>query len=218
MKTTRKRYSADFKAKAALEAIRGDLTLAELAAKHGVHHTMVASWKRQAIDGMANTFSGAGVCGQDCQRERCGKAALQDRATGSGAGFFSERLRSMSVDRRRGMVEPAHHRLSISAQCRLLRISRSSYYYASVPETDETLALMTVIDETLMECPWYGSRQMVRHLRRNGREVGRRRARQLMAKMGLTPIHQQGFSNRVFCGVWNSSHEPLRPILQRNVG
>ena len=38
----------------------GDLTLAELAAKHGVHHTMIASWKRQAIDGMASTFSGAG--------------------------------------------------------------------------------------------------------------------------------------------------------------
>lgn len=57
MKTTRRRYSADFKAKVALEAIRGDLTLA---AKHGVHHTMIASWKRQAIDGMAGTFSGAG--------------------------------------------------------------------------------------------------------------------------------------------------------------
>ena len=59
-KKTRKRYSADFKAKVALEAIRGDLTLAELAAKHGVHHTMIAAWKRQAIDGMAGTFSGAG--------------------------------------------------------------------------------------------------------------------------------------------------------------
>jgi len=48
------------KAKEALEAIRGDLTLAELAAKHGVHHTMIAAWKRQAIGGMASTFSGAG--------------------------------------------------------------------------------------------------------------------------------------------------------------
>ncbi|ARS28217.1 transposase [Sphingomonas sp. KC8] len=60
MKTTRKRYSADFKAKVALEAIRGDLTLAELAAKHGIHHTMIAAWKRQAVEGMAATFSGAG--------------------------------------------------------------------------------------------------------------------------------------------------------------
>jgi transposase len=59
MKTTRKRYSADFKAKVALEAIRGDLTLAELGAKHGIHHTMIAAWKRQAIDGMASTFAGA---------------------------------------------------------------------------------------------------------------------------------------------------------------
>jgi putative transposase len=89
------------------------------------------------------------------------------------------------------MVEAAHHRLSITAQCRLLRISRSSYYYAPVPETDETLALMTVIDATFMECPWYGSRQMARHLRRAGHEVGRRRARRLMAKMGLTPIYQR---------------------------
>lgn len=97
----------------------------------------------------------------------------------------------MSVDRRRAMVEPAHHRLSITAQCRLLRISRSSYYYAPVPETDETLALMTVIDEMFMECPWYGSRQMARHLRRAGHEIGRRRARRLMAKMGLTPIYQR---------------------------
>ena len=61
----------------------------------------------------------------------------------------------MSVDRRRAMVEPAH-RLSISVQCRLLSISRSSYYYAPVPQTDETLALMTVIDETFMECPHGG--------------------------------------------------------------
>jgi transposase len=59
MKTTRKRDSADFKAKVALEAIRGDLTLAELDSKHGIHKTMIAAWKRQAIDGMASTFVGA---------------------------------------------------------------------------------------------------------------------------------------------------------------
>ena len=57
-KVTRKRYSADFKAKVALEAIKGDLTLAELAAKHSIHQTMIATWKRQAIEGMSATFSG----------------------------------------------------------------------------------------------------------------------------------------------------------------
>ena len=57
-KVTRKRYGAEFKAKVALEAIRGEQTLAELSAKHGIHQTMIAAWKRQAIDGLTSTFSG----------------------------------------------------------------------------------------------------------------------------------------------------------------
>jgi len=56
-KVTRKRYGAEFKAKVALEAIRSELTLAELAVKHGIHQTMIAAWKKQAIEGMSATFS-----------------------------------------------------------------------------------------------------------------------------------------------------------------
>jgi len=89
------------------------------------------------------------------------------------------------------MVEPAHQHLSISTQCGLLSISRSSYYYAPAPETEDTLALMRVIDTAFLDMPRYGSRQMVRHLRRNDHEVGRRRVRRLMAKMGLAPIYQR---------------------------
>jgi transposase len=57
-KVTRKRYGAEFKAKVALDAIRGEQTLAELSAKHGIHQTMTAAWRRQAIEGLALTFSG----------------------------------------------------------------------------------------------------------------------------------------------------------------
>jgi transposase len=53
----RTRYSADFKAKVALEALRGELTTAQLAAKHGIHQTMVGDWKRQAMEGLAGVFS-----------------------------------------------------------------------------------------------------------------------------------------------------------------
>lgn len=61
---TRKRYGAEFKAKVALEAIRGELTLAELASRHGIHPTMIATWKRHAIDGMRATFSGKSEAAQ----------------------------------------------------------------------------------------------------------------------------------------------------------
>ncbi len=54
----RKRYSAEFKAKVALEAIRGEATMAELVSKHGVHQTLINARKRQAIEGMAGVFAG----------------------------------------------------------------------------------------------------------------------------------------------------------------
>jgi transposase len=88
MKTTRKRYSADFKAKVAMEAIRGDLTLAELAAKHGVHHTMIGAWKRQAMDGMASLFDGGDQAAKASSEAEIEKAR-QDRAVAGGAGFLA---------------------------------------------------------------------------------------------------------------------------------
>jgi transposase len=42
----------------ALDAIRGEQTIAQLAAKHGVHQTMINAWKKQAIEGMSGVFSG----------------------------------------------------------------------------------------------------------------------------------------------------------------
>lgn len=54
----RKNCSAEFKAKVALEAIRGETTVAELVAKHGVHQTVINTWKRQALEGMSGIFSG----------------------------------------------------------------------------------------------------------------------------------------------------------------
>jgi transposase len=53
----RRRYSAEFKAKVALEAIRGEATIAELVSKHGLHQTLINAWKRQAMDSMAGVFA-----------------------------------------------------------------------------------------------------------------------------------------------------------------
>ena len=60
----------------------------------------------------------------------------------------------MSVERRRQMIERGHPSLSIVAQCRLVSISRSSFYHAPVAETAEMLALMAVIDASFLDHPW----------------------------------------------------------------
>jgi len=71
----------------------------------------------------------------------------------------------MSRGERKAMIVPGRPGLSLSRQCRLLSISRSSFYYQPVGETAQNLALMRVIDAQFLETPWYGSRQMARHLR-----------------------------------------------------
>lgn len=56
--TKRKRYTAEFKAKVALEAIREELTTAELAKKYDIHPTMITGWKKSAVENMASAFDG----------------------------------------------------------------------------------------------------------------------------------------------------------------
>jgi putative transposase len=97
----------------------------------------------------------------------------------------------MSVERRRQMIQSDHPRLSIVRQCELVAISRSGFYHRPAGETALNLELMRLIDAQFLETPWYGSRQMARHLRHEGYGAGRKRVRRLMARMGLAPIYQR---------------------------
>ena len=68
--TKRRRFTADFKAKVALEALRGDKTIQQIASKHKVHANQVSTWKRQAVEGLGAVFSeGAGKAGADHEAE-----------------------------------------------------------------------------------------------------------------------------------------------------
>jgi len=73
------------------------------------------------------------------------------------------------------MIDRSDPRLSLSAQRDLLQISRSTMYYRPKGESAETLALMRRIDKLFLQYPFYGSRQIVRHLGREGVVVGRHR-------------------------------------------
>ena len=96
----------------------------------------------------------------------------------------------MSRVERKAMIAPGRPGLSLSRQCRLLSISRSAFYYTPQGESPENLAVMRRIDELFLKYPFYGSRQMVRQLRRENIPVGRHRVRRLMRLMGLAAIYQ----------------------------
>jgi putative transposase len=78
--------------------------------------------------------------------------------------------------------------LTVSKQCELLELPRSSAYYKPLGPSASELLLMRRIDEIYTEFPFFGSRQMVRMLRTFGHNVGRNRVRRLMRKMGLEAL------------------------------
>ncbi len=94
------------------------------------------------------------------------------------------------------MIEPDHPALPIGMQCRLLSISRSSFYYEPQGETELNLALMLLIDKQFLETPFYGVQQMAWHLRNQGFSVNVKRVRRLMRLMGLMPIYQKPNTSR----------------------
>lgn len=97
----------------------------------------------------------------------------------------------MSVVERRALVDAADPDLSIVAQCRLLKVARSSLYYRPVPVSADDLAVMRRMDELHLAYPFYGSRRLAAALRRDGWLVNRKRAKRLMRVMGLEAIYQK---------------------------
>jgi len=109
------------------------------------------------------------------------------------------------------LVQRDHPQASVRLQCRLLGVCRSGLYYQPRQLDPEQLALMRRIDELYTAHPFYGSRQMSRHLRREGYPGGRDKVRRLMRRMGL---------ETVYCRPRTSQPEPghrVYPYLLRNL-
>jgi putative transposase len=122
----------------------------------------------------------------------------------------------MSRPERLALVDPDDQVVPVVAQCRLLKVARSSLYYREAPVSADDLAVMRRMDELHLAWPFYGSRRMTAVLRREGRPVNRKRIKRLMRIMALEAIYQQPNTSRkhpdhkvyrtLICyGVWSST-------------
>ena len=84
----------------------------------------------------------------------------------------------MSSLARLSLIDRGDADLSIVAQCRLLKVARSSLYRQPAAVSEDDLRLMRRIDELYLATPFYGARRMVAVLRRDGWRVNRKRLRQ----------------------------------------
>ena len=96
----------------------------------------------------------------------------------------------MSPSERRDMIRKKNTKLSLTRQCKLLKINRSSLYYTPVGVNAETLELMHEIDRVFTKYPFFGSRQIAAYLPQSGFSAGRHRVRRLMGIMGLQAVYK----------------------------
>ena len=97
----------------------------------------------------------------------------------------------MSRPQRRAMIDRGRRKLSLTRQCALLSISRSSLYYQPTEASAQDLELMALMDRQYLKTPYYGSRRMTVCLRTQGHPVNRKRVRRLMGLMGLEAIYRR---------------------------
>ena len=214
MANVRKKHGVDFKAKVALAAVREDSTVAELSSRYGVHASQIHAWKKTVVDGVGSLFAkGKGGAAEAATADdaRLAKLYEKDGEPTGGAGFFSQKVWSMTPVARLSLVDRADDDLSIVAQCRLLKVARSSLYWRPAAVSEDDLRLMRRIDELYLATPFYGSRRMVAMLRRDGWSVNRKRVRRLMRVMRIEAIYQKPTPVAVirtmlfiltFCEVW----------------
>ena len=109
------------------------------------------------------------------------------------------------------MIEPEKQPPSISRQCQLLGLSRSSFYYKPQPIKVEDLKLMRKIDELYLQHPCWGSRSMVRQLERQGIIANRKHIQRLMRLMGIEAVYPKPRTSRP-----HPEHK-IYPYLLRNL-
>ena len=68
MKRSRRNHSSKFKARVALEALRGDMTLAQLASRHSLHTTQIATWRKQLLEHAGEVFDNGNPAAEDAER------------------------------------------------------------------------------------------------------------------------------------------------------
>ena len=117
----------------------------------------------------------------------------------------------MSPTQRKTMINRDHTNLSLTRQCTLLKISRSSLYYTPAGENPATLKLMNEIDRVFTKYPFFGSRQIAAYLPRNGFQAGRHRVRRLMQLMGLQAIYKGPNTSK------KHPQHPIYPYLLRKL-
>jgi putative transposase len=184
----RRHFSADFKARVALEAIREQRTNNELASEYGVHPNLIREWKKHLLSELPQVFISHKGDEQKTLEEERDRLFQQIGQLQYELAWLKKSWRG-ALSQKRDAIEVDEPRLSVLRQCALLGLSRGSWHYTPRGESEENLQLMRLLDEQYTRTPFYGVLRMTAWLQRQGYAVNEKRVRRELAHHVLWSVH-----------------------------
>ncbi|MDF1881159.1 IS3 family transposase [Sulfurimonas sp. MAG313] len=196
MSRKRTTYTAEFKAKIVIEVLRDEESLNEIASQYKLLPKNLQNWKKQFLKNASIAFDKSTVVKE--YKDEIEKLKKEKDATSKKLGeviierdFVVEKLQSsVSCNAKKEMVE-IEHTLSVSKQLRLLGLSKTAYKYIPVTpfSSGEEIKLLNLIDTIHTKYPYYGTRRVMRLLRRLGYTTGRKLIKTIFAFMGIRALY-----------------------------
>ena len=208
------KFTAAFKAKVAVEALREIEPLESLAKKHGVAPSKITEWKNELLNNADKAFGKNSQSKSELRKVTAEKDRLLKKVgqLTIDCDFFCESLRGCRTQSEIADLEmkrPAG--MSRNKFCKYMKFNRSNLYYKPKGESALNLRIMEIIDAYYLDHPTTGVKTMTMVLREKDYSVNEKRVRRLMRKMNLMAIYPRK------CLSKGGKPKYLHPYLLRNL-
>jgi len=156
-------------------------------------HTL-NQWKKKFLQNASLAFDMGGATRE--YREKIEKLQEENEALAKTLGkttverdWAVGKLKSLDLSSKKSLVTSKLNNLSLTRQCELLGLNRSSFYYRPVPMGEYDLSIMRRIDEIYTDVSTYGYRKIHAQLRNEGWHVGHNKVHRLMQMMGIEAVY-----------------------------
>lgn len=220
MSRKRKTFSAEFKSKVVLELLSGEMTVAQLASKYEITPKSIGDWKKQFLENSALAFDLSGATKaykeeiEELKTENDALAKKLGKTTIERDWLQGKLSSSVSLKNKKELVETGLKSISITRQCELLQMNRSTLYYEEKPISEYDLKIMKRIDKIYTDISsTYGYRYMHRQLLEDGYKVGVNKVNKLMNIMGIQAIFPK---KKRYTSIKNYEHK-IYPYLLKSI-
>jgi len=192
MSRKRRVYSAACKTKLVLEVLQNERSLSEIASAHNITPKNLQNWKKTFLENAELAMEPSKAVKEykvelsSVQQENEQLTKIVGKMTVE-KDWLEKKLKSLGLSERKRLIEPKHSTLSLSQQCHVLGVPRSSYYYRE-KEAAKQHEIKSRIVEIFEEIPIYGSAKVHQQLLEDGFKVSLNTVASYRQELGLKAV------------------------------